>query len=208
MKKKRRSNKEIIEEIKKSNPDAIQELWESFERPVLYHCLKLLNNECPAAAEDCRSDTFLVFIEKEVHNIQKPESLLPYLLKIATNICRPVRHKTRMTVDIDELEMGSSHDTPDLHAEFKRIFKIYRKCRNQLSPKVRQIILFKLEYGMSNSEIGLLLGISREQVGRHFRAGYTKLKQNIISSIFPYRRKQFNLVQNDFGKLSQLFESF
>jgi RNA polymerase sigma-70 factor, ECF subfamily len=138
------------------------------QRPALFAYIRgiVRNTE---TAEDISQETILR-AHRSLSGLNDPNSLVPWLYRIATNICRDHFRKnkrTRKETQANDSNLLSSQDRSDEDAprldkvmECADMGECVRRYFNELSDSYRAVILLHDVEGMKNQEIADMLKIS------------------------------------------------
>lgn len=173
----------LISAFKDGDTGAFQELVLKYEKRVYNHCMRMVNDE--EESYDLTQEVFLKVFRK-IKNYEHTYSFYTWLYRITVNSCIDyLRRKKRQVQSIslsanigdDGSQYGKDQDipdftfVPDVAFANKELDEILRKANDQLSEKLRSIILLKEIEGFSYEEIAEILGCSKGTVkSRLFRA--------------------------------------
>lgn len=178
-----RKDDELISSFKEGDTSAFQELVLKYEQRVYNHCLRMVNDE--VESYDLTQEVFLKVFRK-IKNYEHTYSFYTWLYRITVNCCidflrRKKRHIQGISlsgnIHDDSSEAGKEQDIPD-HTFIpedalvnKELSEVLQAAINQLSEKLRSIIILKEVEGFSYDEIAEVLECSRGTVkSRLFRA--------------------------------------
>lgn len=178
-----RKDNELINAFKDGNTDAFQELVLKYEKRVYNHCMRMVNDEMESY--DLTQEVFLKVFRK-IKNYEHTYSFYTWLYRITVNCCIDyLRRKKRQVQSVsisantgdDSGQNGKDQDIPDdsfipdTVLANKELNEVLKTAINQLSERLRSIILLKEVEGFSYEEIAEILGCSRGTVkSRLFRA--------------------------------------
>jgi RNA polymerase sigma-70 factor, ECF subfamily len=138
----------------------VVELYETYGGIVYARCRSMLGDA--AAAEDICQETFLrVYLH--MHSIPEPAGVLPWLYRIATNLCLNAIRDGRarpLLFDVPPEAEGASLE--DLLANRELAGRLIAR----VSPKVGVAAWLFYVDGMRQEEMAALLGISRRAVAK------------------------------------------
>jgi RNA polymerase sigma-70 factor (ECF subfamily) len=129
--------------------------------PVVYRrCLRILKN--PDAARDATQDVFVKLVRR-IATMEDPETVLPWLYRVATNYCLNLRRTGRSrgedtTVDLDVSPMTS----PDLYPD--RL--LAQTILARFDAATQAIAVGVIVDGMLHDELAEALGVSRRTIYR------------------------------------------
>ena len=173
----------LISSFKGGDTGAFQELVLKYEKRVYNHCMRMVNDE--EESYDLTQEVFLKVFRK-IKNYEHTYSFCTWLYRITVNSCIDyLRRKKRQVQSIslsanpgdDGSQLGKDQDipdntfVPDIVFANKELDEVLRRANDQLSEKLRSIILLKEIEGFSYEEIAEILGCSKGTVkSRLFRA--------------------------------------
>jgi len=157
-----KESEEILVERAKEDPAAFGVLYKKYVRKIYRYVYYRIGNRHDA--EDLTAKIF----HKALANIDRYESRgLPFsawLYRIAHNlVANWLRDRSRRKViSLDELLPTRQHngDAPDHQAEANEEREALLEAVKRLPPDRQQLLILKLMEGMSNAEIGQILGRS------------------------------------------------
>ncbi|MFG1472850.1 sigma-70 family RNA polymerase sigma factor [Xanthobacter agilis] len=123
-----------------------------------------------AAASDVVQDTFLrVYATSANAEIASPAA---YLFRVADNLAidhmRQEAARARViAADPDQEDVPSREASPERALDYKQRLEVLNAAIAELPPKCREVFLLHKYDGLSHSEIGERLGITRSMVEKH-----------------------------------------
>lgn len=193
----RKFDQALIVAVKEGDPDAFPKLVLKYQRQVYNHCLRMVNDE--EESYDLTQEVFLKVFRK-IKNYEHTYSFYTWLYRITVNCCIDyLRRKKRQVQSVslsanpdnDGSQSGRDQDIPDstyipdVAFANKELDEVLRQANNQLSERLRSIILLKEIEGFSYEEIAEILGCSKGTVkSRLFRAR-ERLKEILADYIKP-----------------------
>lgn len=186
------SDEIIVQEVLAGNTQAFEQLLEKYQRKIFTIAYRFLGNY--EDANDIAQETFLKAY-KALPNFRGEASLLTWLGKIATNLCRDeLRKRSRRckTVSLEDdlwLEDGSvkrqiADEKPNPEEEFeKKEVRLHLQHQlNLLKEDYRMIVVMRdingLSYEEISTELGLNIGTVKSRLNRARRALGQKFCQN------------------------------
>ena len=173
----------LIRAFKNGDHTAFQELVLKYEQRVYNHCLRMVNDE--VESYDLAQEVFLKVFRK-IKNYEHTYSFYTWLYRITVNCCIDyLRRKRRQIQGVslsssgldDSSDAGREQDipdttfVPDTALLNRELSDVLQAAIDQLSEKLRTIIILKEVEGFSYEEITEVLGCSRGTVkSRLFRA--------------------------------------
>ncbi len=163
------NERQLVDEAKRGNPDAMRPIFEQFAAP-LYSTVILPRLGDPTTAEDVLRDTFIAAIEKIDRFRWQGRSIYAWLRQIAINKVYDVHRKTKRTrrlVDAVAKESASQTKPEDLAdaqliAEQERQSNEHRiaDTLERLSSRYRTAIQLRLIDELPREECASELGIT------------------------------------------------
>lgn len=158
-------NRSLIDRFKKNDTSAYGEIVLKYQDKIYNLCRHLLGNSHDA--EDAAQDVFLKAYQA-LPRFKPEASLYTWLYRIATNTCIDYRRKPIFAFLFYDSGNGETlvHDpasdapSPEKLYQSKQIRQALEKCVDQLSPKLREIIVLKEVAELSYEEIAETLAIS------------------------------------------------
>ena len=179
----RRQDQQAITALKAGDHSAFHHLINKYQRQVYSHCLRMVNDE--EESYDLSQEIFLR-VYKNIHNYQHNYSFYTWLYRITVNCCIDyLRKRKRQPFSVslsqgipgDSWESGKEQEHPDekyvpeKSALTRELNDILNEAIDQLSDKLKVIIILKEIEGFSYDEIAEILECSRGTVkSRLFRA--------------------------------------
>ena len=166
-----------------------------YEKRVYNHCLRMVNDE--EESYDLTQEVFLKVFRK-IKNYEHTYSFYTWLYRITVNSCIDYLRRKKRQVQIISISANPGDDgsqygkeqeipdntyVPDVALANKELDQVLRQANNQLSERLRSIILLKEIEGFSYEEIAEILGCSKGTVkSRLFRAR-ERLKEILADDI-------------------------
>ncbi|TVQ78710.1 MAG: RNA polymerase sigma factor [Phycisphaeraceae bacterium] len=164
-----RSDEELVDDYLDGDMGAFRLLIERYHDPLIRYLTRLMGER--SAAEDAFQDTFLQ-IHQSLEHFDSSRRFKPWLFTIATNKGRDALRKRqrrpavslsapisdsrgRAFVDLMEMEM------PDISSDMERaeLSALVQKAVDELSPRLREILLLAYFQKMSYAQIAEVVGI-------------------------------------------------
>lgn len=153
----------LVMNAKQMNQDALAELYDTYLPHVYRYIYYQVNDR--SIAEDLTSETFLKMLSAIAGFREDGRSFYPWLLRIAKNTTLDyLRSKFRQShisldEDIEELVFDSRNQVDLEHAVITALDgEDVRKAVSKLTEDQQQVLLLKFTMGLSNAEIGKVLG--------------------------------------------------
>jgi len=129
-------------------------------------------------AEDVVYDAILKFLEKDTDKI-KPQSVRLYFFRIVHNLCNDkTRHREKVPVPLDDLEIEDSNDEIPDQEDADRI----NECLGHLPPRESDVIRMNVVDSLSFVEISRILAIPQSTAKSRFKSGMDKLRKLFINN--------------------------
>lgn len=140
--------------------ERVAALYREYGPTVYRRCLRLLGDR--EAARDATQEVF-VKVVRDIGKLEKRETALPWIYRVATNHCLNVlrdarRRGERPAADALELVPAAPEGSPDR--------RLARQVLSRFDLKTQAIAVGVLVDGMEREEVAGLLGISRRTVHR------------------------------------------
>lgn len=156
-----------MEQLKRGDPAAFEELVREFEPKVRRTALRMLGEE--QLAWDAAQEVFLK-VWNSIGRFKEESSLSTWLYRITVNVCidfqrRQTRERSRsLSMEAEEgqkaLDLPSREGIPHQEAEREEKRRILRESIAQLNEKHRTVLILRDVQGMSYSEISQIVGCS------------------------------------------------
>jgi len=164
-----------------SDREDVEALWRTHRRWLAAVLLAHMPNE--AGLEDLLQEVALT-VMKKLHQLEDPNRLRPWLRSIAINVARgtaraqqsgPKRVTPSPTEAFDPIDesFSRSQQRGSVRTELAHVLRLVR----QLSTEHREPLLLKSVDGLSQCEIGEVLGISEEAVESRIARARRKLRE-------------------------------
>ena len=130
-----------------------------------------------AAAEDVAAQAFERAYRKRRGYRPAKGSPEAWIFGIARNAALDElrRRKRRAALETDPADLGAP--APEEHAEFRLRREAVRAALAELSGQERDLVALKFAGGLSNAEIGAVLGLSESNAGTRLHRTITKLRE-------------------------------
>lgn len=190
-----RSDEELVDDYLDGDMGAFRLLIERYHDPLIRYLTRLMGER--SAAEDAFQDTFLQ-IHQSIEHFDSSRRFKPWLFTIATNKGRDALRKRqrrpavslsapisdsrgRAFVDLMEMEM------PDISSSMERaeLSALVQKAVDELSPRLREILLLAYFQKMSYAQIAEVVGIPLGTVKSRLHAAvaaFAKAWQNQLDA--------------------------
>lgn len=175
---------EQISLLKQEDNEARQQFWKQQFQSVLSICSRILG--AGPSAVDVTVDLLNDFLFHYVHRLSNEEGAWAYLKLMAVR--RSVRERKRLAKkeSFDECmipggAMALSGIAQDEIAKQELVgyLLLLNECLEGLSPKAQSTIRLKFKKGLSNQDIGLLVGGSKQYIGKLIQKSLVLLKKCI-----------------------------
>ena len=159
------TDEQLVSSIRGNDPAAFEALYERHQRELLSFCLYMLGSR--ADAEEALQVTFASAYRALLAD-ERPVVLRPWLFAIARNQSLSILRRRRPTVELGG-EAATGHD-PVASGDLFREFELREEIRHTLAgvrelPEGQRAAMVLAElHGLSQSEIGSVMGLRPEQV--------------------------------------------
>lgn len=148
----------LIRRAKEGDPCAFGEIYERYQPSVYSYIFYRVGNH--GLAEELTADVFVRLVDRveSIRNDEQP--LLAWLYTVARNLAIDSwRRNSRVAWQpLDEGMAAPDSRHPLKMAEHRLSQDALRKALHELTEPQRQVVLLKFIEGMSNSQIGTLIG--------------------------------------------------
>lgn len=138
-------------------------------------------------AEDLAQRTLLLAL-RSLDQLERPDSLLPWLFAIARNVRASARREfvRRRRVEVGGLDLAEDRVAPSARGDGSALnaerVERFQRGLAALPPRQRQCLLLQLREEMSYEEIGQVLAISPETVRNHLAQARANLRRSLEES--------------------------
>ena len=178
----------LIEEAKKGNLKAQNEICKSIRKDLLFHCINLTGNR--DEAEDLVQESLIVMVSK-IRDFNGSGNILPWVKTIARNrfIDETRKKKKRIHEPESAMDFLGIHSTPEVYdkmerEESARKIKDFMDVMVTLPPKTQEV--FRLHYveGIKHREISEMLGISEGTSKSQCHKGKEKIRESLQKIVY------------------------
>lgn len=157
----------------------IEAVVREYQQPLLRYAARLLRN--PTLAQDVVQNVFIKLFRQWQPRQEADESLKPWLFRVAHNEAVDlIRHEERRRSLHDR---GATEAGPDggLHSDPRpdERHALVLECLDRLDPGERQVVLLRLQQGLSYDEIAAIVGRPRGTVGALLHTAVQKLSRHV-----------------------------
>jgi RNA polymerase sigma factor (sigma-70 family) len=166
-----RSDHELVTAVRNGDESAFEQLFIRYRGRIWSFVSGILGD--PDRADDISQEVFISVLRR-LRETERPIVFKPWIYQIARNACIDELRRTRRTPEVPLAEEEESHDgldgmlstTPgaDLTAERKQRLEDLRGAFRGVSKVHHRILVLRELEGLSYSEIGQRLGMSRPMV--------------------------------------------
>lgn len=172
----------LVARMRSGDPDAFQEFFTTYQRPIYITALAITRD--PFLAEEVLQDCF-VKAYRARHRLRTDRSPLPWLHRVATNLCysRIARRRLIMepiTALISNL-VADLTSRPDQVVETREIIEVLQRAIDTLPPKQQTAVILYYLHGYSLAEsaemAGCKLGTMKSRVHYALKALRSRLPE-------------------------------
>ena len=172
----------LIARMRAGDPDAFEEFFATYKRPVYITALAITRD--PFLAEEILQDCF-VKAYRARHRLRTDRSPLPWLHRVATNLCYSRIARRRMTIEpitalISNL-VADLTSRPDQVVESREIIEVLQRAIDTLPPKQQTAVILYYLHGYSLAEsaeiAGCNLGTMKSRVHYALKALRSRLPE-------------------------------
>ena len=148
---------DLIRRAKQGDPDAFASIYEKYYDKIYSYLYYRINDQ--PLAEDLASDVFVRLVKSIGSFEERGRPLLAWLYTIAGNLMRDhIRRAKRIEFSpIDDREFASDED-PTAALDFALDSERLARALEHLTEEQANVILLKFVQGMSNAEVGRIIG--------------------------------------------------
>ncbi|PHV69490.1 hypothetical protein CS063_15615 [Sporanaerobium hydrogeniformans] len=162
--------------------DDFEEIYATYRQDIFLFILKILNNQIEVAEELTQETFYQVFIS--LHRFKGNCKLKIWICQIAKNVCFKYFKKNPIHISIDdEIKKIEQSDvfvnTLDQIMLDKEMRQYVIECIRKLSKKYRDVLMYRIYFEMTFTEIGQCLSISEDSAKVIFHRGKDKLKSQL-----------------------------
>lgn len=155
------------------NEQILRKLINEYGDDILRLCILYMNDY--HTAEDAWQETFIM-VYKNLYRLSEISSIKPWICKIAVNTCRTLQRKTAYRrhneLIIDDITEDTHNDIILCENHL-----LISKAVNQLSSKLKEVIILHYLHDFSANDISSILGIRIGTVLVRLQRGREKLKE-------------------------------
>jgi len=197
MKKKQQSDNALIEEFRAGSLEAFEELITRYETKSYSLAMRYMRNQ--EDAEEVLQDVFTT-VYRKIDSFQGKSAFSSWLYRIVVNAAfmKLRKNKQRPTVAIEDLSPGirqqlTEHDpdmqrTADKIASNRELRDNLQKAINKLPYEYRAVFVLRDVDGLSNQEVGEILGLTLAAVKSRLHRSRLMLRKKlnlVYKEIYP-----------------------
>lgn len=153
-----------------------------FETPLLRYATRILNN--PSAAQDVVQNTFIKLFQRWKPGMHASAGLKSWLYRVAHNeAVDTIRRESRLHVlhekQVNDPAVGSCPDGRDCAMTLSEQHRAVLAQLHTLQPREQQVLLLRLEEGLSYKDISRITGRSEGNVGNLLHHAVRKLSASL-----------------------------
>jgi RNA polymerase sigma-70 factor (ECF subfamily) len=149
----------LVARMRLGDPDAFAEFFTTYERPVYLTALAITRD--PFLAEEILQDCF-VKAYRARHRLRTDRSPLPWLHRVATNLCYSRIARRRMIMQPITALIGNLvadlTSRPDQVVESREIIEVLQRAIDTLPPKQQTAVILYYLHGYSLAESAEIAG--------------------------------------------------
>ncbi|MFT7579403.1 MAG: RNA polymerase sigma factor (sigma-70 family) [Myxococcota bacterium] len=164
-----------LDALKAEDTDAQQAFWLAYWDRTYAICARILGTG--ANASEVASDVMSDFLFKYVQGIEEQRAVWSYVKLMATR--RALRFKKRAARGSELLQETVADDDAlgqDVLAGTALLLPKLGDCLDILTPKAQQVLKLRFGGDLTNERIGVLVGGSKQYIGRLIRQSTEKLR--------------------------------
>lgn len=149
----------LVARMRLGDPDAFEEFFTTYRRPVYVTALAITRD--PFLAEEILQDCF-VKAYRARHRLRTDRSPLPWLHRVATNLCYSRIARRRMIMEPITSLIGNLvadlTSRPDQVVESREIIEVLQRAIDTLPPKQQTAVILYYLHGYSLAESAEIAG--------------------------------------------------
>ena len=149
----------LVARMRSGDPDAFEEFFTTYERPIYITALAITRD--PFMAEEILQDCF-VKAYRARHRLRTDRSPLPWLHRVAVNLCYTRIARRRMLLEpitaLISNRVADLTSRPDQVVESREIMDVLQRSIDRLPPKQQTAIILYYLHGYSLAEAAEIAG--------------------------------------------------
>jgi RNA polymerase sigma-70 factor (ECF subfamily) len=168
-------------EEKSDHGHELETVMAEHESALLRYATRLVND--PNAAQDVVQDVFLKLLRGWTDGAKPARSLTSWLYRVTHNVAVDyIRRESRLKI-LHRAHLEASPDTapPQQHTELEKrdALRVTLEHVRQLEPSEQQVVILRLQEGMSYQQISEITGESEGNVGFILHHAVKKLSKSL-----------------------------
>lgn len=180
------SDEDLMAQVAEGRPDAFEELFARYRRPVASLCFRFLRDR--DKAESAGQETFLRLLQHR-DKYQKGHKFSTWILSIAANLCRDqLKRKDRSTLDgLEEmgLQLIDRTDSPLSGAEQAEMTSLLTAAIDRLEPMYQEIVVLRVFQDLSYKEISEMTGCNESTARSRMELAVKQLRKLLSAGRKP-----------------------
>lgn len=158
--------------------DLVETIISEHEASLLRYATRILSN--PSAAQDVVQNVFIRLCEKWQHGMQPSVHLRNWLYRVTHNeAVDHIRRESRRQVLHEKAALeGADIELPPVNSDEERREQVLTALE-RLHPREQQVVLLRLEEGLSYAQIAEITGRSEGNVGNILHHAILKLSDGV-----------------------------
>ena len=172
-------SEELLAQARRGVPNATQQLWNICWPKVNKISVRILGDGF--TANEVSVETMTQFLSKYIHTIKSAKAVRTYVQLVAVHLAtKEKQRQTKNTYsEMNEFAATTEGYTPEECVSYKLLIPRLEKCLTKLSPKAQMIVKLRFFRGKTNNDIGELVGVSKQYVGKLLSKVITVLRKCI-----------------------------
>lgn len=175
-------DEELIDEFRRGNPQALKELFNRYNDPLIYFVNRIINNK--EVTLDIVSDAFvkLLIRKEDFHSITQVKAFL-YVSARNASLNNLQTHKHIVKTSFQYLQLLEKEDDNEVQnsiLETELLTSIY-EAMDKLPPRARSIFNLRYIEGLTTKEIAKQLNVSNHTIANEIFRARTLLKKYLKS---------------------------
>ena len=177
-----RSDGDLLELVRKDDPDAVRELLARHAPSVFRFAMKMCRNR--SDAEDVAQETLLAAVHG-AKDVRQAGSFTTWLYAVARSFCIKMHRGVKRTSPNHFVETPTPRESveglPDVRAEAREIGAALDRAIHGLEAKYREVLVLRDVEGLSAAEVADVLGLSVEAVKTRLHRARLEVRASLAS---------------------------
>ena len=175
---------QLLHRAHEGDADAFAELQAQYEKQLRHYIGRMISS--PHDMDDIIQRTF-ISLYLNLHRIDPPEKLRPFLYRVARNLAydflRETYRRNEVCIDDMALSLQNTSPPPEDAAQWSILFEQIRKCVDCLPDVQRDTLILHVEENLSLAEIAEIMNTEVGTVKSRLHYARKLLKQMLSTEI-------------------------